>query len=75
MSNTWTGNKAPHTIAVPDRAVQEHNRGTKLQVEDAIVWKQVPPGIGVLHTMVTKQEALVLSSSQLDRAHPNECRI
>ena len=55
VSNTWTGNGALHKIAVPDQVVQEHNGGTKRQVEDAILWPRVPPGLGVPHTMVTKR--------------------
>ena len=55
MSNTWTGNGALHTIAVPNRVVQEHNRGTKQQVNDALLWKRVPPGPNKPHTKVTKR--------------------
>jgi hypothetical protein len=29
MSNTWTKNEAPHMLAVPNQAVQKHNRGAK----------------------------------------------
>jgi hypothetical protein len=55
VSNTGTKNKAPHTLAVPDQAIQKHNKGTKRQVEDVVLWERVPPEPGVPHTMVTKR--------------------
>ena len=54
VSSTGTKNETPHTLAVPDQAVQKHNRGTKRQVKDAVSWERVPPGPNVPHTMMTK---------------------
>ena len=54
VSNTGTKNEAPHTLTVPDQAIQKHNKGAKRQVGDAVLWERVPPGPGVLRTMVTK---------------------
>ena len=54
VSNTGTKNEAPHTLAVPDQAIQKHYKGTKRQVKDAVSWERVPPGPGVPHTMETK---------------------
>ena len=34
MTNTWEA----HMVAVPNRVVQGHNRGTKRQVDDATLW-------------------------------------
>ena len=46
MTNTWE--------ALPNQGKQDHNRGTKLQVEDAMLWKRVPPGPSVLHQGVAR---------------------
>ena len=55
VSSTGTKNETPHTLAVPNQAVQKHNKGAKCQVGDAALWERVPPGHGVPHTMVTKR--------------------
>ena len=78
MSNTWTENKAFHTIAVPNRVVQEHNRGSKRQVEDALLWTQVQPEPGKTHTKETKQGKWVHwcpHNHQWTLHNPDECRI
>ena len=55
MVNIRTERWAPQTSAAPDRVVQDHNRGTKQQVGDALLWKRVPPEPNEPHTKVTKQ--------------------
>ena len=54
MVNTGTKRRAPHMAAAPDRVIQDHNRGTKRQVGDALLWKRVPPEPGEPHTKMTK---------------------
>jgi hypothetical protein len=49
ITNTWEA----HMVTVLGRGFQEHNRGTKRQVEDALLWKRAPSGPGLPHTMTT----------------------
>ena len=72
--NTWE----THMVAVPDRGVREHNRGTKRQVKDAMLWKQVPPRPGLPHTMTTKQGKWMhwCPHHHIWTVHtPNKCKI
>ena len=78
VSNTGTKNEAPHTLAVPNQAVQKDNRGTKRQVEDVVSWERVPPGPGVPHTMVTKRgkwRHWCPHHQKWTQHTPDECRI
>jgi hypothetical protein len=38
-----------------DLSVPRHNRGTKRELDDVVLWERVPPGPGVPHTMMTKK--------------------
>ncbi len=42
-------------LTEPDQTIPKHNKGAKRQVEEVVLWEQVPPGPGVPHTMVTKK--------------------
>jgi hypothetical protein len=41
---------------VPNLAIPEHNKDAKRQVEEVVLWEQVPPGPGVPHTMMIKKD-------------------
>jgi hypothetical protein len=38
-----------------DLSVLRHNRGTKRELDNVVLWERVPPGPGVPHTMMTKK--------------------
>ena len=78
MVNIGTKRWAPYTAAAPDQVVQDHNRGTKRQVGDALLWKRVPPEPDEPHTKVTKQGKWMhwCPHHQLWTLHkPDKCKI
>jgi hypothetical protein len=42
-------------LTATDLSVPRHNRGTKRELDDVVLWERVPPGPGVPHKMVTKK--------------------
>ena len=65
-------------LTVPDLTILKHNKGAKLQVEDVLLWEQVPPGTGVPHTMVTKKgkwRQWCPHHHKWTQHPPEECRI
>jgi hypothetical protein len=42
-------------LTATDLSVPRHNRGTKRELDDVVLWERVPPGPGVPHKMMTKK--------------------
>jgi hypothetical protein len=65
-------------LTVPDLAILKHNKGAKRQVEEVVLWEQVPPGPGVPHKMVTKKgkwKHWCPHHHKWTQHPPEECRI
>jgi hypothetical protein len=42
-------------LTATDQSIPRHNRGTKRELDDEVLWERMPPGPGVPHTMMTKK--------------------
>jgi len=42
-------------LTATDLSVLRHNKGTKRELDNVVLWERVPPGPGVPHTMMTKK--------------------
>jgi hypothetical protein len=65
-------------LTATDPSALRHNRGTKREFDDAVLWKRVPPGPGVPHTMTTKKGKVrhwCPHHQNWTQHTPEECRI
>jgi hypothetical protein len=60
-----------------DPSVPRHNRGTKRELDDVVLWERVPPGPGVPHTMMTQKGKVrhwCPHHNKWTQHSPDECR-
>jgi hypothetical protein len=65
-------------LTATDPSALRHNKGTKRELDDAVLWKRVPPGPGVPHTMMTEKGKVrhwCPHHQNWTQHTPEECRI